>query len=89
MCSTTQVKLAYVQTLSPSLQWDPAGKTSEGGTSWVSDGDYAVVLMKADGVWLVFCDVAFGQTLFQTVLNPADKNPYAISHISRFNCPVV
>lgn len=75
--SSQATETAFVQSFAPSLVW--AGKTDgDGGNSWVSDGTYGVVLIKAGRSTYVFTNVSPGDVL---------NVPQGTSHISRFNCP--
>ena len=62
------------------------GRISISGTTWVSDGDYAAVLLKAGGHWCLFVDVLPGQTLEQLLILDAKGDPHDIEYVSPFMC---
>jgi hypothetical protein len=54
-------------------------------TSWVSDGDYPVVLVKSATSYRLYVNVTAGSVLTTSSTN-ANGTPQAISHVSRFVC---
>ena len=62
-------------------------KTGLQETSWMSDGDYAVVLVKSATSYWLHVNVTAGSVLPTSSTN-SDGTPQAISHVSRFVCPI-
>jgi hypothetical protein len=77
-------ELGYVQTHVSPLLVGPV-KTGLQDTSWVSDGDYAVVLVKSATSYWLYVNVTAGSVLTTSSTN-AEGAPQAISHVSRFVC---
>jgi hypothetical protein len=76
--------LAYVQSnVSPLLT--SAGKISAEGTDWASDGNYAVVIVKAGTVWFIYTNVKTGDILQSQAFN-SQGTRQNISHVHRFVC---
>ncbi len=81
-------ELAYVNShVSPGLFTGPT-KTSLTTTTWTSDGNYAVVLVKSGTTYRLYVNVTVGQVLQSPGFNPQGKQQ-AISHVSTFACAVV
>ena len=62
-------------------------KTGLQSTSWTSDGDYAVVLVKSATTYWLHVNVTAGSVLPTSSMN-SDGTPQAISHVSAFVCGI-
>jgi hypothetical protein len=60
-------------------------KLEPGGLSWVSDGAYPVVLVKAATVYAIYLNVVPGQALWSQSFNKKGERQ-EISHVSLFLC---
>lgn len=76
--------LAYVQAhVSPLLVGGM--KSDVQGTTWTSDGDYAVVIIKSSTQFWLHVNVTQGSVLPTSSTN-GNGNPQGISHVDRFVC---
>jgi hypothetical protein len=76
--------LAYVRAhVSPLL--DGPIKSDVQGTSWTSDGNYPVVIVKSSTKFWLHVNVTAGAVLPTSSTNQ-NGNPQGISHIDRFVC---
>jgi len=81
-------ELEYVRTHVSMLLVGPVRTEfgEDAGTSWTSDGDYPVVIVKsATSAWL-YTNVVKGQILQSPAFNQNGKQQ-AISYVSRYTCP--
>ncbi len=78
-------ELAYVRTNVSNLLNGPVKTELTGTTSFVSDGNYPVVLVKAANSYYLYTNVVVGQVLLSQSFNSHDVRQN-ISHISRFTC---
>lgn len=82
--SGEQTVLAYVQAhVSPLLVGGM--KSDVQGTTWTSDGDYAVVIIKSSTQFWLHVNVTQGSVLPTSSTN-GNGNPQGISHVDRFVC---
>jgi len=86
--SSDATERAYVQTTVSPLLIGPTKTSLSGTTSWVSDGNYPVVLVKASTVYWLYTNVTTGQVLQSPGYNPNGQQQN-LSHVSRFTCGLV
>jgi hypothetical protein len=79
-------ELAYVQAHVSPLLVGPV-TTEIQGSSWTSDGNYAVVIIKSSTSYWLHVNVTQGSVLPTSSTN-GSGNPQGISHISRFECRI-
>jgi hypothetical protein len=82
--SGEQTVLAYVRAHVSPLLVGPI-KSDVQGTTWTSDGNYAVVLVKSSTQFWLHVNVTRGSVLPTSSTN-SNGNPQGISHVDRFVC---
>ncbi len=78
-------ELAYVQANVSNLLTGPVKYEPTSTTSWTSDGNYPVVLVKSSTTYYLYTNVVLGQVLLSQSFNSHEVRQN-ISHISRFSC---
>ncbi len=78
-------ELAYVQANVSASLYGPVKFEPDTTTSWVSDGNYPVVLVKAGTVYYLYVNVQTGDVLQSQAFNSHGVRQN-ISHVSKFTC---